>query len=616
MLERRTVIDVKKIRERLEKGAEAEAAEKEEEKEKRKREEERKDRETKAEELMRAAMRREEERRHARSSQRSARAAQQQQQQQPEEESKEQISVQPPPASASLQDPETFITSTHDLQRGSQQPALSSLPSRAFVSSRSDDGGDDGDESVESGSVQLEPEDASLSRDKDDSDDEELDAYTAFINDRVRHMLVSNSVFIPVNGCLLVNTPHTAALSSAASSPPPQPQFQLPSLQPLSQSAFLPSSASVSLASSDERQLYTLLLFLSRIPLLSSLPLRRFFRLSREVKEMRFDEYEVIANEGEEGAALYLIKEGRIDTKLNLERSGRDAAASTAAASASPAGEPAFGPSPLRRRFHSINTASLDVSCLSSHDVCGEVCLFPPHAHLTSLISMTPSVCYSVPLASLSAHLPAASLQSLRLYASYSLHLTRTYCAVRERYRSSYHTSVVDFRLFVEGSLRRNLRHKNERGRMRKEIEQWGGGAGGGGGWGRDRDASRQIRHTQRTERAAGSTPAAPLTSRRSRAAAALAAAAEERQRAEDQHHSASVQFRETRRMNRLHSLPPVLLSFTSLNISDSSPVHSTDSSPISSVQSRIAAAASAAAQTSEPTAGIAMLEGIHPALR
>ena len=547
MLERRTVIDVKAIRERLAAPEEALSTE-------RRREEERKERETKAEDLMRTVLRRE----HDSRNQRSARRAEQRtarrdnEEAQPRrsqvalrlEESKEQIvAVQPltvdPPT-------DTFITATHDLQSlHTSSNAASTASTPAAV--------EEAKEAISAGLAEA------VAEVQGEVEDEGMSAYRAFIHARVRHLLISNGVFIAVDDVFLVHTPYNAAL--AAQYPPsgaeeaPLAQFHLPSLQPASAS-FLPSSASISLASGDERSLYSLLLFLSRIPLLASLPLASFFRLSRAVKEVRFDEFEVIANEGEHGDGLFFVKDGRIDTKLTLERNAADGDGG--------------GAGPLRRRFHSVNLASLDVACLSMHDVCGESVLHPPHVHRTSLISMTPSVCYAVPLAALRAALSPATLTSLALYARHSLALTRTYAAVRERYRSSYHTSVVDFRLFVEGSLRRNLRHKNERGRMRKEIED--GGGEGAGGWGKDRDAGRQIAHAQRMEKAG-----IAAAGRRGRKADSSDRAVDDGSPARRMSAAQSVSSRTLRSA----SLPPVFLSFTTLNLSDtaSSRASSTPSS-------------------------------------
>ena len=454
MLDRRTVIDVKRIRERKTTPPSDTLPTSHDE--------ERKILEARAEAILRPALRPDDSR-HKWAPASAPGGGEGVVQQGRVEETKEQLTM-PEPTPA-----DTFITATQDVQL---QPSAS--PQRqSFQPTEVEDGV--GGEEVGGGGegVAVEPD--------------SVDAYRAFIDARVHHMLVSNGVFIPVPGGHLVNSPVNAlkAVVGDDSSGEGGQRFHLPSLQ--APVITLPASASITLASSDERHLYQLLLFLSRIPLLASLPLQGFFALGREVKEVKFDEFEVIANEGEQGDVLYFVKEGRIDTKLNLERQGKDPSPSPPPLPSAPPGPTPSPPTaasslgPLRRRFHSINLASLDVSCLTAHDVCGESIIPAPHVHLTSLIAMTPATCYAIPLATLLRALPAGVRVSLGLYTRHSLALTRTYLAVRDRYRSSYHTSVVDFRLFVEGSLRRNLRHKNERGRMRKEIEAGGGGDEEGG---------------------------------------------------------------------------------------------------------------------------------------
>ena len=228
------------------------------------------------------------------------------------------------------------------------------------------------------------------------------------------------------------------------------------------------------------------------------------------------------------------------------------------------------------------------MACLTAHDVCGESVLAPPHVHLTSLISMTPSTCYALPLSALPSTLTPSTLHSLRLYTRHSLALTRTFLAVRERYRSSYHTSVVDFRLFVEGSLRRNLRHKNERGRMRAEIEE--GGGKGAGGWGRDRDAAKQIAHAQRMEKQGtglgGMGKGRGPGRRRGRRVEGVE---EEKEQVDFGDGSGGKGGQAVgRRLGRSVSLPPVFLSFTTVNLGDSVSGSSTASnSPMSSTHSR-----------------------------
>ena len=523
---------------------------------------------------------------------------------------------------------DTFITATNDLQSASAGPAI---PLSATVVS------DTASSHRSSTHTPSTPKAATATTSKAtrstaSDDGSGLSAYTTFLQQRVRHMLVSNSIFIPVGdeGLLLVNTGHNASLATqyalAATRPPSPapPQFHLPSLQPPT-AHFLPSSASIQLASSDERQLYELMLFLARVPLLQGCGMDVFFRLSAEVREARFDEYEVIANEGEEVEWVYLVREGRIDTKLSLERNGLMASSTSATAATSTHGsggalKPPTPTSPpqssgsssnnsLRRRFYSVNTASLDVSCLGTFDLCGESVLLPSRRHLTSLISMTPSACYSLSASSLLACLPPHTLTSLSLYSAYTSSLVSLYTALRSRYRSSYHTSVVDFRLFVEGSLRRNLRHANERSRMRKEIER----LGGDGGWMRDRQASRQIRHMQLGQRrVTGGGGSGGGWRRGERAAAGRGGRADDE---EKEQLVGEVAIGATNHstnngsgiggIRRSVTLPPVFLSFTTLNFGDT-PVYSTESSPMSSVQSR--------QQVLPPV--LDSHRNIHPALR
>ena len=595
MLDRRTVIDVKKIRERRERGegggvgVQAKAGG----------EGDAKLREERAEELLREAKEKEEDRRKKREKGRGRLVDDDEDGRstlttpaQPlyrrvevvEEAKEQQLTIAPPSTP-----PETFLTSTHDVQSTpSPIPHLSRLPSSSTSTS------------LPPPSPSSSPPPHPAPPIPSDPSDEGISAYHTFINQRVQHMLVSNSVFIPHLHDHLVATPHNLTLASthpsASLNPPhtPSPHFHLPSLQPPqppnphplphhphhpypTHPTLLPSSASIALASADERSLYHLLLFLSRVPLFASLPLSHFFRLGRQVKEVRFDEFEVVANEGEVGEVLYIVREGRIDTKLNLERHGGvggGAGSPPTSPRAGGEGEGAGaggGGGGLRRRFHSINLASLDVACLTAHDVCGESVLAPPHLHLTSLISMTPSVCYALPLSTLPLTLTPSTLISLRLYTRHSLALTRTYLAVRERYRSSYHTSVVDFRLFVEGSLRRNLRHKNERGRMRAEIEEGGGKEAGG--WGRDRDAAKQIAHAQRMEKqGAGKSGRGKKWGEEEKEGAGEAL-------------TGGGQTVE-RKVGRSTSLPPVFLSFTTVNLGESVS-SSASSSPLSSTHSR-----------------------------
>ena len=451
-------------------------------------------------------------------------------------------------------------------------------------------------------------------------------------------MLVSNGVFIAVGeeGVLLVNTAHHAALaaqyalSSTTTRPhsPPPPHFHLPSLQPPTTN-FLPSSASIHLASADERQLYELIAFLAHIPLLQGCSMEHFFALSAEVRQVRFDEYEVIANEGEEAEWLFFVREGRIDTKLNLERNGlipSTTTTTTTAASSHSASKPPTPTTPptvqsthsssgsggssssLRRRFYSVNTASLDVSCLSTFDLCGESVLLPARRHLTSLISMTASACYSLSATSLLACLPPHTLASLSLYSTYTSSLISLYTALRSRYRSSYHTSVVDFRLFIEGSLRRNLRHANERSRMRKEIER----LGGDGQWMRDRHASRQIRHMQAGQRrvSGGSSGSGGRGRKGERGGRGGRLEEEEKEQlagdmAIGTVGSSMAVSSSSGGVRRSVTLPSVFLSFTTLNFGDT-PLYSTDSSPMSSVQSRT--------QVLPPV--VDSHANIHPALR
>ena len=646
MLDRRTVVDVRKIREdkerRLQEAADGGSAAK-----RGGEEEERKERERKAEELMRQAMRREDEKRTVL---KLNRLKQQQQQQQHSlaplssphvnvtsrlevDESEDEVEQQDEDEQLDEDEMErrveeskeqltraehTFITATNDLHSAfantaQPQPNASSSPS---LTSRTSSTRTPSTPTASSSSA-VKASHASTS-----DDGSGLSAYTTFLQQRVRHMLVSNGIFIPVgdDGLLLVNTGYNASLAAqhalVATRPPSPapPQFHLPSLQPPT-SHFLPSSASIHLASSDERQLYELMVFLARVPLLQGCAMDVFFRLSSEVKEARFDEYEVIANEGEEADWIFLIREGRIDTKLNLERNGLIAAThnSTAtkpptptspsavhtAQSAAGGGSGGGGSnSSLRRRFYSVNTASLDVSCLSTFDLCGESVLSPARRHLTSLISMTASACYSLSASSLVACLPVHTLTSLSLYSAYTSSLISLYTALRSRYRSSYHTSVVDFRLFVEGSLRRNLRHANERSRMRKEIER----LGGDGGWMRDRQASRQIRHMQLGQRRVSG------GGWRKGRASRLEEEEKEQLVGEVAVGTASMGSMGGGGMGgvrRSVTLPPVFLSFTTLNFGDT-PVYSTDSSPMSSVQSR----QQVLPPVVEPNANI------HPALR
>ena len=636
MLDRRTVVDVRKIREDREKrlleaaeGRSGSAA---------KEQEERKEKERKAEELMRQAMRREDDKRSAFRLNR-LRGQQPQHSQQPsmepltspsatltsrlegeegeevedelEEEESGETGVEESKEQLTRANDDTFITATNDLQSpfaNSPNPlhtTASATPTSRSASTRT----------PSTPHSTSSPRAVKAAHTSTSDDGSGLSAYTTFLQQRVRHMLVSNGIFIPVGdeGVLLVNTGHNASLAAqyalAATRPPSPapPQFHLPSLQPPT-SNFLPSSASIHLASSDERQLYELLVFLARVPLLQGCAMDVFFKLSAEVKEARFDEYEVIANEGEEAEWIFLIREGRIDTKLNLERNSLIPAAAANSthhtgtikpptptttphvhtpqpgSSGSGSGGGGGSNSSLRRRFYSVNTASLDVSCLSRFDLCGESVLSPARRHLTSLISMTASACYSLSVSSLLGCLPAQTLASLSLYSAYSASLISLYTALRSRYRSSYHTSVVDFRLFVEGSLRRNLRHANERSRMRKEIER----LGGDGGWMRDRQASRQIRHMQLGQRrvagGGGGWRKGERVGRGSRA--------EEEEKEQlvgevavgggGMGGSGGIGAG----VRRSVTLPPVFLSFTTLNFGDT-PAYSTESSPMSSVQSR-----------------------------
>ena len=335
MLDRRTVIDVKKIRADRDRGKGGGAGVdggKAGEGGVREREE-------KAEALLSEARGKEEERRRKREGAKGGRLV--------EEDEEDGRSVMPTPASPAYRRmevreeakeqltmghpatlPETFLTSTHDLQSPPHLPLASPFASSPVLPSPAHP----------SSSTPPPPPLASPTS-HPASADEGLSAYHAFINSRVQHMLVSNGVFIPHLHDHLVNTPHNAALAAAthpSSHPctPPTPQFHLPSLQPPRPSSssssspspsphlLAPSSASIALASPDERALYHLLLFLSHIPLLSSLPLSAFFPLARLARETRFDEFEVVANEGEHGDCIYIVKDGRVDTKLNLERFG------------------------------------------------------------------------------------------------------------------------------------------------------------------------------------------------------------------------------------------------------------------------------------------------------
>ena len=653
MLDRRTVVDVRKIREEREKklleapdsrsGSAARAAE-----EKRKAEEERKEREKKAEDLMRLAMRREDQKRTAFklnrlhqqqplehdsphiTSPRTDRTARQAvddveaeedggRTQRPEQQAEEKEQMRTAAAAGEI----TFITSTNDLQ----SPSAPAKSSTSISTSESSTARSPSNRTPSSSSL---PSSTSTAYSKaSDENGSGLSAYTVFLQQRVRHMLVSNGIFIPVGSddLLLVNTSHNATLATQYSQqsllssssctthqtdtpppPPPPPQFHLPSLQLPTHTDFLPSSASIHLASADERSLYELMLFLARVPLLQGCNMDVFFKVASELKQLRYDEYEVIANEGEEAEWVYFVRDGRIDTKLNLERNSVSAATNSSSSSSKPPTPTATvsshsgggsgsgnggNNSSLRRRFYSVNTASLDVSCLSTFDLCGESVLLPGRRHLTSLISMTASTCYSLSAASLLACLPPHTLTSLALYSAYTSSLISLYTALRSRYRSSYHTSVVDFRLFVEGSLRRNLRHANERSRMRKEIER----LGGDGGWMKDRHASRQIRHMQMGQRRVGAGAAAATGGgasggrRKGRGGGGRVCVEEEEQKEQLVGELAvgggGGGGLVGGGVRRSVTLPPVFLSFTTLNFGDTPVGGSTDSSPMSSVQSR-----------------------------
>lgn len=302
------------------------------------------------------------------------------------------------------------------------------------------------------------------------------------------------------------------------------------------------ASASLSLASHDEQNLYELICFLALIPLFSSLPLSSMFCLSRHLHLLKLDECEMIAREGDTEDHLFLIKHGRVDVKLILDkqaklkqkhrsrarnysnlhrkqqprhRSHSQLATATASGSVIGTATPtsqvgndddddddddgigmsggmygrgwasenpesdlelsAAPPPPLPRRYYSVNSASLDVACLSRGDFCGESVLVTGR-HTASIVAMDGAVeCYAIHRRPLLAHLDPLTLSSLLAYTHYTALLTDKHAMVRERYGSCYHTCPISFRFFTatNSQTQRNLltlAHSHARQALRMEI--------------------------------------------------------------------------------------------------------------------------------------------------
>jgi CRP-like cAMP-binding protein len=221
----------------------------------------------------------------------------------------------------------------------------------------------------------------------------------------------------------------------------------------------IPSSALLSLASSDEIELFNKLAFLAHVPLFIHLPFHNLLQLSRHLQQISLEKYEILSAEGEAATHCYLVIQGRLDVKINIRNTKthkqlQEMNEQFIGLNTSP--QITASGRLIRSRFHEAHRPCLDVALLCSADLAGED-FYTSKSYYCNLVSMASNTqVYAIPSQDFLNSLDPVTLSAFKAFCGYNTRIRLRHGLVRNR-NLRIHTLPNSFDAFLDHKLNRKL---------------------------------------------------------------------------------------------------------------------------------------------------------------